>query len=87
MRIVSGTDQDELCAVQPPALPRRSMSQQVIDRRMDSAADAPRIGAARGRGIPRSALVGFDSALAGPLPVIYSAQPSEAAVRLSCTLL
>ena len=78
-------DQHELCAVQPTALQRRSMSQQVIDRRMDSAADdAPRMGAALGRGIPRSALVGFDSALTGPLPVIYSAQPSEAAVRLSC---
>ena len=61
-----------LLAVQ---LPRRSMSQQGIDRRLDSAGDAV-LGPARRQGISRTALAGFDSAL----PVIYSAQASEAAV-------
>jgi hypothetical protein len=78
----------EPCTAQAAALPRHSMLQQAIDRRMDSAADGTlRMGAAQGQNFPCSTLVGFDSALAGPLPVIYSAQPSEAAVRLSTSLL
>ncbi len=47
------------------------MSQQAIDRRMDSAQDVH-------PGQPRSIISGFNR----PLSVIYSAQPSEAAVSL-----
>ena len=61
-----------LLAVQ---VPRRSLSQQGIDRRLDSAGDTL-LGPARRQGISRTSLAGFDSAL----PVIYSAQASEAAV-------
>ena len=60
--------------------PRRSMSQQAIDRRMDSAQDV-HPGQPGRLGIPRSVLSGFDR----PLPVIYSAQPSEAAVSHAYT--
>ena len=56
-------------------MPRRSLSQQGIERRLDSAGDTV-LGPARRQGISRTALAGFDSAL----PVIYSAQASEAAV-------
>ncbi len=55
--------------------PRRSMSQQAINQRMDSAQDVVP-GQLRRPAIPRSVLTGFEP----PLPVIYSAQPSEAAV-------
>lgn len=55
--------------------PRRSTSRQAIDRRMDSAQDV-HPGQAGRPAIPRSVLSGFRQ----PLPVIYSAQPSEAAV-------
>ena len=63
-----------LLALSPSALlaaqvPRRSLSQQGIDRRLDSAGDTV-LGPARRQGISRTALAGFDSAL----PVIYSAQ-------------
>ena len=69
-----------LHALSPSALlaaqvPRRSLSQQGIERRLDSAGDTV-LGPARRQGISRTALAGFDSAL----PVIYSAQASEAAV-------
>ena len=75
-----------LLALSPSALlaaqvPRRSLSQQGIDRRLDSAGDTV-LGPARRQGISRNALAGFDSAL----PVIYSAQASEAAVS-PCRLL
>ncbi len=56
---------------------QRGTSQQSVDQRMDSAQDVSR-GAPR-YGIPRSALVGFVSAL----PVIHSLPPSETAVSLS----
>ena len=59
--------------------PRRSMSQQALNQRMDSAQDV-QPGQPRRPGIPRSVIAGFDR----PLSVIYSAQPSEAAVSPAC---
>ena len=68
----AGTRSMRGCAVQGP---RRSISQQAIDRRMDSAQDV-HPGQLGRPNVPRTVLSGFDR----PLPVIYSAQPSEAAV-------